>query len=223
MPDPIPTAGEKEFTAELLPCVRSRNADMVLHREKQQRPVHEWTSEFQSKRTADGEKTVSNGDKMILPNYTSTPILQRQGGTTIQGTVLASDTVYNIIHRIDQLDSSIKAMKRDIILTMEREMTELKASLVNMVENTDTVRNFSDVVKNPSQVSHAQQLQRVVSDCSTIDEGYGNNSRNCTDRSATQPKTLFVPDDQVVLQQFHNLNKFKTSRLSLNLFQLARV
>ena len=199
MPDPIPTSGQKEFTAELLPCafVSSRNADMMLRRENQQRPVHELTSEFLSKRTADGEKTVSNGDKMILPNYTSTPILQRQCGTTIQGTVLASDTVYNIINRIDQLDSSIKAMKRDIILTMERELTDLKASLVNMAENTGTVRNFSDVVKSPSQVSHAQQLQRVVSDCSTIDEGYGNNSRNCTDRSATQPKTLLVPDDQV--------------------------
>ena len=72
---------------------------------------------------------------------------------------------------------------------MERELTDLKASLVNMVENTGTVRNFSDVVKSPSQVSHAQLLQRVVSDCSAIDEGYG--------RSATQPKTLLVPDYQV--------------------------
>ena len=88
-------------------------------------------------------------------------------------------------------------MKRDIILTMERELSDLKASLVNMVENTGTVRNFSDVVKGPSHERHAQQLQRVVSDCSTVDEGYGNNSRNCTDRSATQPKTLFALDDQV--------------------------
>ena len=70
MPDPIPTSGQKEFTAELLPCafVSSRNADMVLRRENQQRPVHELTSEFLSKSTADGEKTVSNGDKMIFPN-----------------------------------------------------------------------------------------------------------------------------------------------------------
>ena len=66
-----------------------------------------------------------------------------------------------------------------------------------MIENTGTVRNFSKVVKSPSQVSHVQQLQRVVSDCSTIDEGYGNYSRNCTDRSETQPKTLLVPDDHV--------------------------
>ena len=119
-------------------------------------------------------------------------------------------------------------MKRDIILTMERELTDLKASLVNMVENTGTVRNFSDVVKSPSQVSHAQQLQRVVSDCSTIDKGT-ETIRGILpiDRRRNPKHCLFLMIKcaivEVVLQQFHNPSKFKTSRLSLNLFQSARV
>ena len=211
MSDPIPTAIQKEFTAEVLPCapVSSQYADVVLPQENQERPDVESMStdlryinnerpQFESQSTADEittDKTVSNRDKVMLPSYTSTPILQRIGGTAITGSVLSSDSVYNIIHRIDQLDSSIKAMKRDIILTMERELNELKVSIVNMIESTGSVRNFSDVVKGTPQVNMAQQLQ-TVSDVSTIDEGYGNNSGNFTDRSMTQPKTLFIPDSQ---------------------------
>ena len=139
MPGPIQTAGLNEFTAELLPFV---NADMVIPRENLERPGYKLTSEFKSQHMANGEKAFF---KRGL-NDSSKLCQQRQGGMTIQGTLLASDTVYNNIHRLDQLDSSIKAMKRDIILTIERELSDLKASLVNMVENTGTVRNFSDVV-----------------------------------------------------------------------------
>ena len=75
MSDPIPTARQREFTAEILSCVpvSSKYAHMVLPRENQEQPV----SEFKSKSTAGGsttEKTVSNGDKiMVILNYTSTP------------------------------------------------------------------------------------------------------------------------------------------------------
>ena len=46
----------------------------------------------------------------------------------MQGTVPPPVTplLYSIVHKIYQPESSIKAMERDIILTMERELNELK-------------------------------------------------------------------------------------------------
>ena len=73
-------------------------------------------------------------------------------------------------------------------MSMEQRLNELKTSLVDMIESAGAVKNYSDVVKISSQVSGA--------DASTVDEGYGNISRDCVDTSLTQPKTLFVPDNQ---------------------------
>ncbi|MEW8548437.1 MAG: SGNH/GDSL hydrolase family protein [Candidatus Thiodiazotropha sp.] len=123
--------------------------------------------------------------------FTSTPIMQRQEDTDISGA--ASQNICAIISKIDQLDSGLKALKRDILQQMECKLNELKSSVLNMIENLVPSMSYADVTKKNASV---QLLDMTTSEnlsvSSFTDEGYGDHSEVNVQRdsSQTQLKTL---------------------------------
>ena len=134
-----------------------------------------------------------------MPVFTSTPIMQRQEDTANSGA--ASQNICAIISKIDQLDSGIKAIKRDILQHMECKLNELKSSVVNMIENLGPGMSYAGVTKNTASVQMVERPSSLenrqnLSVSSYIDERYGDQSEVNVQRasSQTQLKTVFVPD-----------------------------
>ena len=77
-----------------------------------------------TEKQSDSEKSPSSNEStaskiMTQPVFTSTPILMRNEGNN----AYTSQSILSVFNRIDQLDSNIKAVKRDIIIQMEKSLT----------------------------------------------------------------------------------------------------
>ena len=145
------------------------------------------------------ERIACGSGNRAMPVFTSTPIMQRQEDTANSGA--ASQNICAIISKIDQLDSGIKAIKRDILQHMECKLNELKSSVVNMIENLGPGMSYAGVTKNTASVQMVERPSSLenrqnMSVSSYIDEGYGDQSEVNVQRasSQTQLKTVFVPD-----------------------------
>ena len=148
----------------------------------------------------------------------STPIMQRQEDTANSGA--ASQNICAIISKIDQIDSGIKAIKRDILQHMECKLNELKSSVVNMIENFGPGMSYAGVTKNTASVQMVERPSSLenrqnLSVSSYIDEGYGDQSEVNVQRasSQTQLKTFFflipeITSDNPSPSQLHALFQF---------------
>ena len=145
------------------------------------------------------ERIACGSGNRAMPVFTSIPIMQRQEDTANSGA--AGQNICAIISKIDQLDSGIKAIKRDILQHMECKLNELKSSVVNIIENLGPGMSYAGVTKNTASVQMVERPSSLensqnLSVSSYIDEGYGDQSEVNVQRasSQTQLKTLFVPD-----------------------------
>ena len=102
-----------------------QNPPMVVNQENRQ---WELEGEVTSK-----EQIANNMIDSTLPVYTSTPILMRYEGNVLGNKSIASQNIFSVLSRIDQLDGNIKSIKREIIQQMERKLDELKISVVSMI------------------------------------------------------------------------------------------
>ena len=129
-----------------------------------------------------------------MPTFTSTPIASRQEQPC--NSAAASTSIYSILGKIDQLDSGIKSIKKDILQQMECKLNALKISVVSMIENLVTNRTYADACRSTHSVQEVEQLNRSRSSTSYVDEGYGDQSGTSVNGalSQTQLKTLYVPD-----------------------------
>ena len=127
-----------------------------------------------------------------IPAFTSTPITQRQEVSVNNGT--ASQTMRVILNRIDELDSGIKAIKRDILQQMEYKLDALKTSFVSLIERMSSKKNYADVTRIVDQTS-LSSLHNITTSSNT-DEGYGDQSTANirSSSSETQLKVPYVPN-----------------------------
>ena len=95
---------------------------------------------------------------------------------------VTAQTITAIIQRLEWLESQVNNMRNSIITSVESKLQEMKTSLVSIIDNM-TSKTYSEAV----------QRRQVSIDSSSVDEGYFNNSRNCTsgDSSQTLVKTVF--------------------------------
>ena len=118
-----------------------------------------------------------------FPVLTSTPITANNG--------TASQTMRVILGKIDQLESGIKTIKRDILQQMESKLDTLKASVVCLIEQMGSNKNYADAARASSH-----NVGSLSSLHNNTDEGYGDlstaNIRSSS--SETQLKTPFVPN-----------------------------
>ena len=108
-----------------------------------------------------------------------------------------------LINKIDQLDSSIKTLKREIIQKMELELNELKGSLIRMIENVDKNTTYADSVRmmnNSTQQHQVLSSERpIFLESCAVDEGYRNLSDGSChgELSQTQLKRVYTPANNV--------------------------
>ena len=137
-------------------------------------------------------------ENRATPVFTSAPITLRQDNITFSGTT--SQNIRIILSKIEQLDSNIKTIKRDILQQMECRLDELKSSVVTMMEQIISKKTYADVTKDSSGLQSVDQSSvghpHSVSDSSIVDEGYGDQSTSNVRSSSSQTrfKTVFVPD-----------------------------
>ena len=95
---------------------------------------------------------------------------------------VTAQTITAIIQRLKGLESQVNNMKNSIITSVESKLQEMKTSLVSIIDNMASKTYYEAV-----------QRRQVSIDSSSVDEGYFNNSRNCTsgDSSQTLLKTVF--------------------------------
>ena len=109
-----------------------------------------------------------------IPTVTSTPIASRQDQPC--NSAAASNIIYSILSKIDQLDSGIKSIKKDILQPMECRLNGLNISVVSLIKNLVTYRTYTDVCRSRHSVQEAEQLNRSQSGTSYVNEGYGDQS-----------------------------------------------
>ena len=121
---------------------------------------------------------------MTMPVFTSTPIIQRQDGVTVDKNACNRENINSIINRIDQLDSGIRTIKMDILQQMEWKMNELKASLVSILEilgqnmSCGNAVNSSNTFENGFQ--HSSEVSQVTLNSCFIDEGSKTSNQGST-------------------------------------------
>lgn len=203
---------QKSFLAEkfdipLTQCVPNyaENDISFVHRSQTENTA---APKMQSQHVVEGDaihtdKTVQSGSNAMMPVFTSTPIVSRPNGTTGQNAgISTSENISSVMNKIDQLDSSIKAIKRDIISTMEQKLDELKVSVANMIERAGPVITFADAAMSQKSTKRENQRQspgnRYAQGSSVVDEGFVNMSRCCDvdwSSSQTHLKTVYVPEN----------------------------
>ena len=99
---------------------------------------------------------------MTMPVFTSTPIIQRQDGATADKNASNRENIYAIINRIDQLDSGIRTIKKDILQQMEWKMKELKASLVSILETLGQNMSCGNAVNSSNKVAFFRSLSSHI-------------------------------------------------------------
>ena len=192
---------QKEFTAEKLsiPSENQKNNADDLEQAVLKRNImmHQSSGDIRPDRgNLQGTSTCDN--VTTIPMFTSTPIFQRQDGTT-ENSGITSMKVGALINKIDQLDSSIKTLKSEIIQKMELELNELKGSLIRMIENVGKNTTYADSVRminNSTQQHQVLSNERpIFSESCAVDEGYGNLSDGSYhgDSSQTQLKRVYSP------------------------------
>ena len=145
-------------------------------------------------------------DNTSVPPFTSTPNVQRLDGAN-HATASASENVCWLMNRIQQLDNDIKTIKQDVIKQMECKLTELKASLIAMIEKSSSQKTYADAIGSPKPVSRTEnqstENSQNIEDSCFIDEGYGDQSGIDAKRSSseTRLKTVYVADDRENTQQ----------------------
>ena len=111
--------------------------------------------------------------------------------------------IFSIFGNIDRLErgiKAIKAIKNEILHQMECKLIELRTSVVNMIENVGRNKSYADVSRSPSSVQgieqHSLNGTRTRPEASYIDEGYGDQSGNITNRDTSQTnlKTPYTPE-----------------------------
>ena len=95
-----------------------------------------------------------------MPAFTSTPIASRQDQPC--NSAAASNSIYSILSKIDQLDSGIKSIKKDILQQMECKLNGLKISVVSMIENLVTNRTTSYGVYTSQLIRFARASSYVA-------------------------------------------------------------
>ena len=96
------TSAEQEL------CLRDNTGHNLFMKENNEKQCDLEKSPSSNERTASKITTQ--------PVFASTPILMRNEGNNAN----TSQSILSVFNRIDQLDSNIKAVKRDIILQMEK-------------------------------------------------------------------------------------------------------
>ena len=101
----------KSTSAEQELCLRDNTGQNLFMKENNEKQCDLEKSPSSNERTASKITTQ--------PVFTSTPILMHNEGSNAN----TSQSILSVFNRIDQLDSNIKAVKRDIILQMEKSLT----------------------------------------------------------------------------------------------------
>ena len=190
---------QKEFIAEKLvngrtsTACRNNNDDMekaVNNRNTQQ----EQGGAARNLRNLQGISRCEN--VTTGPIFTSTPIQQRRDGYNIENSGLTSVKICSLINKIDELDSGIKSIKKEILQKMERELNDLKVSVIK-IENVGKKASYAESVRTTNNSTQQHQFRSSISSRS-VDEGYGNLSDGSYDgdSSETQPKRLFTPVEE---------------------------
>lgn len=121
------------------------------------------------------------------PVLTSTPIVQRPGAEMTINEEPLSPNITLVLKRIEQLESGIKTIKRDILHHMESKLDELKFSIVNMIENTGPNVSYASAVRNNASDLIVQQSTSGNMPTSILeDEGYGDQSGDLYSSSSSQ-------------------------------------
>ena len=111
----------------------------------------------------------------------------------------------NCINRIDQLDSNIKAVKRDIILQMEKKLDEVKSSVVSIIEGLYTDVSYTDAVKRTCTANSSTQSpienSRNASVSRFVDEGYADTTHINVDNSSLETQLKTVGTSQNIVQR----------------------
>ena len=103
--------------------------------------------------------------------FTSTHIASLQDQPC--NSAAASNSIYSILSKIDQLDSGIKSIKKDNLQQMECKLNGLKISAVSMIEDLVTYRTYADACRSTHSVQEVEQLDSSQSSASYVEEGYG--------------------------------------------------
>ena len=171
---------KKEFTAEKLssPSENQKNNADDLEQAVLKRNIMIQQSSGDIRPDRGNLQGTSTCDNVTtIPMFTSTPIFQRQDGTT-ENSGITSMKVGALINKIDQLDSSIKTLKNEIIQKMELELNELKGSLIRVIENVGKSTTYADstrMINNSTQQHQVLSSEHpIFSESCAVDEGYGN-------------------------------------------------
>ena len=159
-----------------------------------------------NEKQCDLEKSPSSNERTASkittqPVFTSTPILMRNEGNNAN----TSQSILSVFNRIDQLDSNIKAVKRDIILQMEKKLDDLKSSVVSIIEGLYTDVSYADAVKRTCAANSSTQSpienSRNASVSRFVDEGFADTTLINVDNSSSQTQLKTVATSQNIVQR----------------------
>ena len=176
-----------------------QNPPMVVNQENRQ---WELEGEVTSK-----EQIANNMIDSTLSVYTSTPILMPYEGNVLGNKSIASQNIFSVLSRTDQLDGNIKSIKREIIQQMERKLDELKISVVSMIEKSSPYVSYVDAVhyNSSSRMSEPPTVEpnQSTSVSRFVDDEYVDQSKTSIRRSSseTQLKRVFIPDSRENIQR----------------------
>ena len=119
-----------------------------------------------------------------MPAFTSTPIASRQDQPC--NSAAASNSIYSILSKIDQLDSGIKSIKKYILQQMECKLNGLEISVVSMIESLVKNRTYADACRSSHSVQEVEQLNRSRSSTSYVDDGYRDQSGASVNGASSQ-------------------------------------
>lgn len=101
-------------------------------------------------------------ENTTMPAFTSTPNVQHQESVNNDHNRASKNACW-LINQIEQLDSSIKAMERDVIQQMECKMNELKSALIGMIEKLTSHTTYADTIKSPRPVPKTEETSHEIS------------------------------------------------------------
>ena len=127
------------------------------------------------------------------PVYTSTPIINR---TETQQN--RNNMPHEIMTKIDKIEAELKMVKQSVISTTEKQVQELKSSVMGMIEKINPRQPYAAVLKSSSHSAEENLIygSDVKQSCSpadrscnqSMDEGFFNNST--LESSQTLVKTV---------------------------------
>ena len=183
----------KSTSAEQELCLRDNTGQNLFMKEKNEKQCN------LEKSPSSNEPNASK--IMTQPVLTSTPILMRNEGNN----AYTSQSILSVFNRIDQLDSNKKAVKRDIILQMEKKLDDLKSSVVSIIEGVYTDVSYADAVKRTCAANSSTQSpienSRNASVSRFVDEGFADTTLINVNNSSSETKLKAVATSQNIVQR----------------------